>query len=82
MSDTMKHKPLYADKLLVVRPLLAVALIERGCKFKAIPHPWRQGWTAWLFPVTLTVREVAAPFYAEMGKPVPRCLREEAPADE
>lgn len=65
------------EKLIVFRPRLAVALIARGCPFEVLPHPWRAGWSSWAFEVTDTVIETAAPFYAELGKPLPKCLRRE-----
>ena len=62
------------DILLVVRPSLAVALIAAGCPFEKRPHPWKPQWTAWAFPVTDKVKEIALPYYAEWNKPVPKCL--------
>lgn len=62
--------------LLVTRPALACLLFKADCKGQTVPHPYHDGWRAWLFEITPTVREIAVPFFERAGKKLPACLRE------
>ena len=67
--------------LLVTRPALACLLFKADCKGQTVPHPYREGWRAWLFEITPTVREIAVPFFERAGKKLPACLREGEPSE-
>lgn len=86
MNDTptpaKKHGEVDGGLLLVTRPALAVLLRKAGCKAEVVPHPYKESWHSWIFPITPTVREIAIPFYEQSGKRVPACLMGEVLADE
>ena len=75
-TEPNEQKPRYSEKLFVMRPPLAMLLIQAGCEYTKAPHPWHDGWSSWTFVITDTVKEVAIPFYREHNMKIPRCLLE------
>ena len=75
-EQTNEQKPRYSEKLFVMRPRLAMMLIEAGCDYTKAPHPWHDGWHSWTFIITDKVKEIALPFYREHNMRIPRCLME------
>ena len=69
-------------ELLVIRGQLAVSLIEAGIKYRVTKNPINPNYVAWMFELNDTTRQIAADFYREIGKPLPRVLKIGGDTDE
>ncbi len=56
------------------RPRLTSHLIALGYEFKTEPHPFQQGKTAWMFPLTEQLAGIVADYYTNLGKKPPKAI--------